>query len=1624
MKKQTILRRIRLAVVAGSFALLLSRPGQCVYDLPNDNAGCPANCRQIPWQAGSDLWNGGTLPNYTSVTCTGLAGNGTTDDGPAIQTCINNASAGTAVYIPAGTYLVNSTVRLKSNVVLRGAGSTTQIDEGANGWLTTQDQSHSVNIDPPTTYNQIPTTYALSGAPQKGDTTLTIGSGQVSVGAWIKVFGNDDPTLISDPGGSCDYCGDDTGAYLMQQIVQVTTINSGTGGAGSVVTISQPLYYTPFTSPVTLSDPAGTEPAGAKYNIITFPTQKAGYEYFHVIATGDIGASQIMTMQGCLYCWVKGVETQYTGSNSNSAHIELTYSYGNEVRDCYVHEQRSGASGAGYGIWEEFTNGNHKIENNIARHNRHGIIWEGGGGGDVVLYNYIDDEYTDDLTYLGSARPNHGAHPYMNLWEGNITSHLSEDDFHGSASHFVFFRNNMWGDESNDNGGCSYVTPAPTCGNVPSFNPSGMEGFDAIDVYTLNTYMSFVANVLGRTGMHVNWPAATLRGFNEYGTASSPIVYSYAGAVGSVPSPDTTSINHGNYDFMTNGVAYWDGGSDHTFAPSWYYTAKPAFLKSKPWPLIGPDVAGGNLSGTSGLVNTNAAYDCYWTGGVHANQPFNPAACYGSGDTQAPTVPTNLTAVAVSSTQINLSWTASTDTGGSGVAGYGIWRTQGGTTVFVSSVTVGTSYPDQNLSASTLYSYAVTAYDATGNVSALSTPPASATTNAAACTPTSGHNYSTSFPLTENPISECGSWTNGGATGLDWHDCRTTTGFAFGTQPGTIDYDDSTCVLVGTWGPNQTAQATVHIAASDSTSYEEVEVRLHTTVTPHSITGYEINCSVKSGDPYLQIVRWNGPLANSGDTNDGYTQLNGASVDCADGDALKATIDSNGLITAYKNGTVVETATDTTYTGGSPGMGFYIQGGASSTNADFGFSQFSATDGSSGTTTTTTTTTTTSTTTTTVVGPASPYPLKVSANGRYLVDQNNAPFLLMGDSPQGMIATITPAQMATYMADRQAHGFNALAVDALVTTYTGGNANGTALDGTAPFTSGSSPSNYDLSTLNSAYFSELDSLINAAAADNLAVFLDPIETGGWLGTLENNGTTKAFNFGAYLGNRYKNFKNIVWYSGNDFQDWNSNNADNNLVYQVMSGIASADPNHLQTIELNYNFSYSNQDTTLAPVLTLDMAYTYGGTYDEVLQAYNSSPTLPDFMGEANYEYENDTGGLPGPAGAYVVREEEYWTMTSGGTGSFYGNHYTWGFISGWQNFLDSPGALEVQYLNQLFNSFSWWNLAPDQTHQIVTSGYGTYDAGSLNLTTNNYVTTAWITDGSLAIAYCPTTTTLTVNMAKMNGSTIARWYDPSNGTYTTISGSPFVNNGTHQFTTPDTNHDGNNDWVLVLEVSGTGTTTTTTTTTTTSTTTTTLPPGSLPVPDLSGLNGKTFALTDEISFSYPVSGVNFTWNFVSLTASARWLETGSDQTTIGAPLAGDAPSATTSAPRLTPASAGLTPGIYQLTVTVTESDQSQSATATITLVSADLNAVQVYPNPWRSDKHAGKPITFANLSTNTTVKIFTASGHLAKDLGTANGTVTWDLENESGDKVASGIYLYLITDGQGDKVRGKIGVIR
>ena len=430
---------------------------------------------------------------------------------------------------------------------------------------------------------------------------------------------------------------------------------------------------------------------------------------------------------------------------------------------------------------------------------------------------------------------------------------------------------------------------------------------------------------------------------------------------------------------------------------------------------------------------------------------------------------------------------------------------------------------------------------------------------------------------------------------------------------------------------------------------------------------------------------------------------------------------------------------------------------------------------------------------------------------------------MVGDSPQSLIGNLSLTEAAFFMENRRRYGINALWINLLCNDGTadsveGCNADGTTFDGIAPFTIAN-----DLSTPNPAYFERADSIINIAAAHGMVVILDPIETIGWLSTLRANGIDKAFAFGQYLGNRYKNIPNIIWMHGNDFQSWR-NATDDALVQAVARGIRSTDSNHIHTVELNYLTSGSLDDQSWAPLIELDAAYTYFPTYAQVLAEYNRTNFKPTFMVEANYEFEH----IPGTDGGstHNLRRQEYWTMLSGATGQLYGSAFTWKLHKGWESNLDTPGVIQLSYMKNLFASKKWYDLIPDQTHTVVTAGYGSFSClvGNLltdfqrsqyrilralvrirnyssigSITSSTCATAARTSDGSSVIAYLPTIRTITVDMSKLASLATARWYDPTNGEYTKIDGSPFVNAGSRKFTPPGNNSSGDGDWVLVLE---------------------------------------------------------------------------------------------------------------------------------------------------------------------------------------------------------------------------------
>jgi hypothetical protein len=199
--------------------------------------------------------------------------------------------------------------------------------------------------------------------------------------------------------------------------------------------------------------------------------------------------------------------------------------------------------------------------------------------------------------------------------------------------------------------------------------------------------------------------------------------------------------------------------------------------------------------------------------------------------------------------------------------------------------------------------------------------------------------YTTHFPATENPISEGGAWTTGASTGLDWSDVRTTPGLAFGTQTGFAGYNDSIAVLNGTWSSDQSATGIVHTTNKQAGDvFEEAEVLLRFAIAPHVARGYELNFSMRSDGAYAQIVRWNGALGD-------FTLLDARSIPPVnEGDRVSGSI-VGSTITTYVNGVEIFHVTDSTFTDGNPGVGFYLQSTTGLNPEDYGFTCYAAAAG-------------------------------------------------------------------------------------------------------------------------------------------------------------------------------------------------------------------------------------------------------------------------------------------------------------------------------------------------------------------------------------------------------------------------------------------------------------------------------------------------------------------------------------------------------------------------------------------------------------------------------------------------------------------------------------------------------
>ena len=396
------------------------------------------------------------------------------------------------------------------------------------------------------------------------------------------------------------------------------------------------------------------------------------------------------------------------------------------------------------------------------------------------------------------------------------------------------------------------------------------------------------------------------------------------------------------------------------------------------------------------------------------------------------------------------------------------------------------------------------------------------------------------------------------------------------------------------------------------------------------------------------------------------------------------------------------------------------------------------------------------------------YPIKVSKNSRYFVDQNEQPVFWLGITQWQIFRGYTLDEARLILENAKSKGFTV--VQAMLMGVG---------DGTQPNLHGQKPwiDNNSL-TPNEEYFKNVDSVIQIARENNLIISL----------TIYHQRARnyiplrKAREWAKWLATRYKDVPNIVWTmtpeARKEFVP---------VLRELAAGLREGDGgSHIITFKPDpspYSSSFIHEENWLA----FNSMQTWNRVdliYPMVSKDYNLMPVKPVLMGEGAYEEGSEYGFEVTPL---WIRRQAYYSYLAGAYHT-YGHNDSWRMLPTWKKTLDAPGAFQMGVLKKIFlDRKEWWYLVPDQS--IFASG-GNTEGRVLNLAARHK-------DGKWIMVYLGDKTAFSINMNKITaGNKVnAFWVDPKTGDSRLIG--DFPNTEVQSFSTPD----GWEDAILILETS-------------------------------------------------------------------------------------------------------------------------------------------------------------------------------------------------------------------------------
>ncbi len=396
--------------------------------------------------------------------------------------------------------------------------------------------------------------------------------------------------------------------------------------------------------------------------------------------------------------------------------------------------------------------------------------------------------------------------------------------------------------------------------------------------------------------------------------------------------------------------------------------------------------------------------------------------------------------------------------------------------------------------------------------------------------------------------------------------------------------------------------------------------------------------------------------------------------------------------------------------------------------------------------------------------------LKVSENHRYLQHEDGTPFFWLGDTGWLLPERLNRDEAEFYLTECSKRGYNVVQVQTI-----------DKVPSINYYGQSSMPDGFNFKNINKkdlyGYWDHLDFIIKAAERKGIYIGMDCI----WGGLVKDGllSVKEAEAYGKFLGERYKNSPNIIWFIGGDIRG----DVKPEVWEALATSIKSVDKNHLMTYHprgrtcsstwfnnaswLDFNMFQSGHrrygqrkgdgDYTIAENTEED-----NWRYAE--QALSLATVKPVIDGEPSYEdipqglhEANETRWT-----ANDVRRYAYWSVFAGSFGHTYGHNSIMQFYKPgvnasffpsryWYDCLQDAGYNQMKYLKTLMLAFPFLERVPDQS--IIAGQNGERYDRAIATRGTDYL-----------LVYNYTARPMQIDLSKISGAKKnCWWFNPKNG---------------------------------------------------------------------------------------------------------------------------------------------------------------------------------------------------------------------------------------------------------------------